>query len=349
MSANRELKIKEYSTLQEKSVKFFPSNQYANNCIQTFAELDDWFSHWKDYEKGQKYKAYFRGMGEAKHKLYSSAQRLWSNYEIRDWKRPGPQLQYQDFVMKLINESLNDNTLLAKVFKLYGIEGTHKEFPCLSILQHYGSPTPLLDWTYNFRVALFFATEYATVPAASIANELDDYFAIYVITEQTFRIKEIEKRERALDPFPDPLEIEKQKSVLNSFPDPLERAHPGHLSLLTDIKLDVTGKYNPADPFKKPLMATIYNQYIIPQEGLFIFNPHAEVPLEDLFSKESLNAIPKGAVVPNSSFMVYNIHKRLLEYVKRKIAMEGYTRDYIMPDLKTFASSIKEKVLNGLV
>jgi len=334
MAANRELKMSEYKTLMEKSACFVPSDKYADNCIQTFDEFDKWFTYWEGVNQKRKYKAYFRGMGEAKHKLFSSAQRLWLNYEMQDWKRQPPQLQYQDFVMKSISESLNSHTLLANVFDLYGIKGSHKEFPCLSILQHYGSPTPLLDWTYNFKVALFFATEYATVPAVNIANELDDYFAIYVITEETYRITEIEDRE----------------GVASCFPVPPEPAHPGHLLRLTDIKLDMNGFCDPADPFKKVLMATIYNQNIIPQEGLFIFNPHAEIPLEDLFNKEHRSAIPVDEEnVPTSSFMVYNIHKRLREYVKRKIAMQGYTRDYIMPDLKTYASGIKEKVLNGLV
>lgn len=328
------INLSQYGSLQEKSGFFLKSNKYVNNCIKTFDEFDKWFTYWEGVNERRKYKVYFRGMGEARHKLFNSAQRLWLNYEMQDWKRQAPQLLYRDFIMKMIEEALGAKSLLGNVFKLYGINGSHKEFPCLSILQHYGSPTPLLDWTYNFRVALFFATEYTTVPSLKIDNDLDDYFSVYVLGEETYRVNEIEERE----------------SVSSCFPAPGEVPNPSHLFRLTDIKYDMMGKYDPGDPFKKVLMATIYNQNIIPQEGLFIFNPHAELPMEDLFRAENIGAMPLNEEnVPNSGFMVYNIHKRLGEYIKRKIAMQGYTRDYIMPDLKDYSKRIKEKVLNGLV
>ncbi|MEP7110732.1 MAG: FRG domain-containing protein [Ferruginibacter sp.] len=335
MLQNRmKINLSEYGSLEEKSSCFLQSDKYVNNCINEFDEFDKWFSYWEGVNERRKYKAYFRGMGEAKHKLFNSAQRLWLNYEMQDWKRQAPQLLYSDFIMKMIEEALGAKTLLANVFELYGIKDAHKGFPCLSILQHYGSPTPLLDWTYNFRVALFFATEYSTVPSLKIDNDLEDYFSIYVITEETYRVSEIEDRE----------------SVLSCFPDPGEPPRPGHLFMLTDIKRGNDGMYDSNDPFKKVLMATIYNQNIIPQEGLFIFNPHAEFPMEHLFNSELIGALPLNEEsVPNSSFMVYNIHKRLGEYVKRKIAMQGFTKDYIMPDLRDYSKRIKEKVLNGLV
>jgi len=328
------IRLSEYGSLAEKSKCFMTSDRYENNCINTFEEFDKWFAYWEGVNERRKYKVYFRGMSEARYKLFNSAQRLWLNFEMQDWKRQPPALTYSDFVLKMISEALAAKSLLGNVFELYGIRSSHKDFPCLSILQHYGSPTPLLDWTYNFRVALFFATESAMVPSLKIENDLDDYFSVYALSEETYRVTEIEDRE----------------SVSSCFPYPGDEPNPGHLFRLTDIKLDLNGNCDPNDPFKKVLMATIYNQNIIPQEGLFIFNPHADIPIEALFSKEHIRDFPLNEEnIPNSSFMVYNIHKRLGEYVKRKIALQGYTKDYIMPDLKDYSKRIREKVLNGLV
>jgi hypothetical protein len=334
MSANPKLRKREYETLQEKGTHFVKSDEYPDNCIKTSYEFDQWFARWEQFSKTRKYKAYFRGMSEAKYKLFSSAQRLWMSEQMEEKKRQAPGLDYKDFVIKFVEAALNDDTLLAKVFDLYGIKGTCREFPCLSILQHYHAPTPLLDWTYNFKVALFFAAEHVKAPAMIATNELDDYFAIYVITEETYRVTDIEYKE----------------SVASCFPPPTENAHTGQLYRLTDVNLDVPFKIDEANPFKDKLMVTIYNQHIIPQEGLFIFNPHPELSMDDLFNEEYIKDIPVNETnLPHSSFMVYNIHKSLGEYVKEKIAAEGYTKDYIMPDLTTYASSIKGKVLNGLL
>jgi hypothetical protein len=278
-------------------------------------------------------KPIFRGMGDAKYQLFSSAQLLWLSYEMEHWKRAAPRLQYQDFVTKMIRQALKKDSLSAKFLDLYGLQGAQREFTCLSLLQHYGSSTPLLDWSYNFRVALFFATEYATVPPVHINNEPDDYFAIYVITEETYRVSTIEL----------------QPSVATCFPPACAALHTGQLLRLTDINLDDGQIFDPARPFKEVLMAAIYNQNIIPQEGLFIFNPHTDVPMEKLFDKPHRDAVPTNeAEVPHSGFIVYNIHKRLGQCVKRKIAMEGFTRNYMMPDLTTYANGVKETVLNEL-
>jgi hypothetical protein len=327
--------LREYTDLEEKNACFRQSVTYKKNCVNSFSDFDEWFSYWRGVNERKKYKVYFRGMDEAKHKLFNSAQRHWLNYEMNDWQRPpANKLQYRDFVMKMIESALDTKSLLGNVFKLYGINGGHKDFPCLSILQHYGAPTPLLDWTYNLQVALFFATEHITLPPQKIESDLDDYFSIYVISEETSRITEIEARE----------------SVTSCFPDPTEPANPFHLFRLTDIQVDINGFCNPYDPFKKVPMATIYNQNIIPQEGLFIFNPHALHPIDDLYKAEIAG---NGSFMedghPDNVFIGYNIHKRLGEYVKRKIAMQGYTKDYIMPDLKEYSKKVKEKVLNGLV
>jgi hypothetical protein len=87
----------------------------------------------------------------------------------------------------------------------------------------------------------------------------------------------------------------------------------------------------------KPL-TSIYNQNIIPQEGLFIFNLSNETPIEDIF---------KTNLTP---FDCFNIHKDLAEYLKRKIDVRyKINKGFIYPNLNDEARKIKETTLNAMI
>lgn len=82
---------------------------------------------------------------------------------------------YLEYVNDLVKKA-SGLPLLAKVFKYYKLHYTQTDFPTLSILQHYGAPTPLIDFTYNLDVALYFATEFCKPSNSS--NPLDHYFRL---------------------------------------------------------------------------------------------------------------------------------------------------------------------------
>ena len=82
----------------------------------------------------------------------------------------------------------------------------------------------------------------------------------------------------------------------------------------------------------------IYNQNIIPQEGLFIFNPSRTIPLEGYRYRTD------GSF--NAQIRCYNINKRLTEYIHEKLDSIEIKRNFIYPDLNAIMDSIKEKTVN---
>ena len=61
----------------------------------------------------------------------------------------------------------------------------------LSFLQHYGCPTPLLDWTYNFSNALFFSVQNLDKQTANW--EIEKYFCVYFLEEEFFETYSMQK------------------------------------------------------------------------------------------------------------------------------------------------------------
>jgi len=139
---------------------------------------------WQDFARiafKKPYKKYiYRGHADSSWELVTTLQRKLSEYGInrRYWKEREQsiistfQKRAHPFLRHLPNEE-NENR-------------RHLEW--LSIMQHFGAPTRLLDWTYSPFVAAFFALESMSSPScvfqleykklieANIKHDGDDYF-----------------------------------------------------------------------------------------------------------------------------------------------------------------------------
>lgn len=96
----------------------------------------------------------YRGVANSHHKLLTSSQRFWLSNGLT-----GNDVKYDRFLFSLILELHRAN---GGVFKKFFEQFSYKvaDFAALSFLQHNGCPTPLLDFTKNINVALFFAIQY---------------------------------------------------------------------------------------------------------------------------------------------------------------------------------------------
>ena len=170
-------KLEAFESLDVKKNSFRAHDHFI---IDTKNDFDLWFNNIIAIKAEERTNFIFRGMKEAKHKLYTSGQRQWLENDMTEWAG----MTYLNFIYELVNHARN-HPLLEKVFDVYNYSATQREFPILSILQHYGGPTPLMDWTYNINVALFFATE--NLSGGHGTNSIDNYFSIYFINKSHYK------------------------------------------------------------------------------------------------------------------------------------------------------------------
>ena len=155
-----------YSDFTEKDFNF-----EGNVLIENIEMMQRFIYQYSN--RGERY--LFRGVKEAKYKLYTTAQREW----LFKGAKLNSKYTYQEFIYNMVTRFYQANDkLMQRYFKSLGLDTNL--WNALTYMQHYGAPTPMLDFTTKLNVALFFATIDAEY---SPTNSIEDFFSIYILEQ----------------------------------------------------------------------------------------------------------------------------------------------------------------------
>lgn len=121
---------------------FLMADPYEVNVVKNWHDLDELNNK---YVKDEKYS--FRGQSNAGWPLRTSLERVADLFSIKSIEIPkieeGLIRRFKREAYLYIGQPPGDNDIMQ----------------WLSLMQHHGAPTRLLDWTYSFFIAVFFAVE----------------------------------------------------------------------------------------------------------------------------------------------------------------------------------------------
>lgn len=337
--------ISEYETTLQKSNSFDQVN------IDTIEQFDKIYEEYKS-----KTDFLFRGQREAKWRLYSKLQRHWILDKLGNKFEP-----YQSILEKLVD--LGRNQYNERYIELLGEkhDDADNDIAVLSFLQHHGCPTPMLDWTYKFQNALFFAIDGLEDKVRKL--EIDDYFSVYFIAEKDFEkggmrnliyesidrtqefalnkmiemtTKDEEQKIKMREHFKGRKAIDTNRikgSGMIAYMLKIERMINFPATYFADGKPDdITFSLNNS--------ANIQNQ-----SGVFTWNSDPTKPFEMVVNEQNIEANPDSDTKQYVFCECFNINKKLADHVRKTLEQDGITKKFIYSTQGINTWDIYEKCL----
>lgn len=322
--------MKEYSSFEEKKAFFNPDTW---RIIDSPSEFENLISDFREFKQGNSHTV-FRGICNAKYKLYTSLQRECFSKNI-DTNEITP----KKIVIKLLSEARkpSNKNILPDYYRQLGIP--LNDWLLLAILQHYGAPSPLLDFTKDFLPALYFMC--LNMVSAYSQNEIDKYFSIVYfkgVDACAHVIENIRKTGLNIYKRDTPgLETYQERAKFSIEALSFE-------NIMRDRELELIPSYKGVTNIthnnnKWIVNLPISNMNMVSQEGEFICNISPDKPIEELMRNNGINYLN-----------CVNIHKKLYHYIIDKYLAGSldFMRNKLFPSESQAASDIYFRTMSSL-
>ncbi len=265
----------------------------------------------------------WRGTQESSFKLYNTFQR--ENLQIKE-----PVLNVLEYIrqLEIKFDAWDSKNIVPKFFRNFGIDHIPL-YAKLSILRHYGVPLPLLDWTRNPNVAMYFATQSNKV--ATKKRNLEDYFSIYFIDKEhpfyqfnsklgaelyeSNSLSNIGNRHKIFGHFF--ASRKKVNSMFNSSKFIYKSMNDHPIQRISDEEGDHVNHL------------TLSNFNITAQNGLFVLNMHPKLPLEEAILHRAKMFAPSNSFFQEAyrrhkqNFICFDIHKKFIPEIRKMLQSEN--------------------------
>ena len=255
--------------------------------------LKDYISSVESFRGNRKGPIWYRGCGKTAHVLKPSLYRHKSSQAIDDLMTLEKKLlaRFRERSIPFLSRHMANN------------------WEWLFLMQHYGVPTRLLDWSESPLMALFFAVTSARHTLGLRGNPVfSSDAAVWLL---------------------DPVEWNRKSVNLKSFSG----------EVLTTDDPNANG-YTPVGDVKtmKPYPIAVYgahnSQRIVAQRGVFVCFGHDTRPMEQVFENEQF---------PKISLMKLIIKRGRLPHIFAALLRQGVTDSVVFPDLDGLAREIKRE------
>lgn len=339
----------------EHMTEFQSTLQKANSFDQENLDTPEQFDKVYDEFK-KKTDTLFRGQREAKWRLYSKLQRQWILEKLFE-----KGTSYQKLIENLVETGRTECAdAIKKLLAAHHIDSDNP-VSVLGYLQHHGCPTPLLDWTYKFQNALYFALDGLTPNPGTI--EIEDYCSVYYIEEKHFEGGNLRLLiEETLTNVEQPLlqkmieviangDEGKKKEMTEKFSgrqllDRKKVTGSGLISHMTKIEHLIgfpIAYFSDKDVESEILFSLNNSKNILNQEGVFTWNADSSKPLEMVGDEQFAEGKTEEEAKNYRFCTCFNIHKKLADHARKRLEADGITKEYIYPTPDVNTWEIYEK------